>query len=186
MDITSLAMDMTTAHRRPEHPSLSACTLSSPAAEAQLPALAADEVLGFLLTALSVVALCWVGGLLCQRRRALSRRAAAVIDASEKYLPECTLYDDALAPRWSLPSLCGALSRDLDEAAPVVSWQKEPVQCVVCLADVEVGEDARSLPCAHAFHAPCANLWLVHSCHNACPTCSATVVPSRDNEMRCR
>eukprot|EP00171_Calliarthron_tuberculosum_P013250 IDg13250t1 len=110
------------------------------AAQPMPDALAADEAFGLLLVALSVVALCWVGCLLRQRRRALSSRAAAVKDSSNADLTECSMYDDALAPRWSLPALCGALRRDLDAAAPSAPWDAAPVQCVVCLADVECGE----------------------------------------------
>lgn len=148
--------------------------------------LEADEAFAAALLSVSVTALGWVGGLLRQRRRSLQGRADALNKNSTDELPDCSLYDDALAPRWSLPLLCSSLLRDIDVAAPITKSTSEPVECVICLADVDCGDDARQLPCKHSLHASCADLWLVEARRNSCPTCSAVVVSTRDSEMRTR
>lgn len=45
--------------------------------------------------------------------------------------------------------------------------------CAVCLDDFSDGDWVRALPCAHTYHAPCIDRWLVD--HDACPCCRATV-----------
>jgi hypothetical protein len=47
-------------------------------------------------------------------------------------------------------------------------------QCYICLGEYEAGETLRTLPCGHAFHAPCVDKWLLEQ-RRACPTCRATV-----------
>ncbi|KAL6634143.1 hypothetical protein ACP70R_026814 [Stipagrostis hirtigluma subsp. patula] len=48
------------------------------------------------------------------------------------------------------------------------------VECTVCLAELEDGEEARFLPrCGHGFHAECVDKWLAS--HSACPLCRLTV-----------
>nr|UMO78280.1 Ring finger protein [Pandoravirus belohorizontensis] len=52
--------------------------------------------------------------------------------------------------------------------------------CAVCLDDFSDGDWVRALPCAHTYHAPCIDRWLVD--HDACPCCRAAVAQhaSRD------
>lgn len=51
---------------------------------------------------------------------------------------------------------------------------EEGVECAVCLAGLEDGEEARFLPrCGHGFHAECIDLWLAS--HSTCPLCRLTV-----------
>ncbi|KAL6634142.1 hypothetical protein ACP70R_026813 [Stipagrostis hirtigluma subsp. patula] len=48
------------------------------------------------------------------------------------------------------------------------------VECAVCLAELEDGEEARFLPrCGHGFHAECVDKWL--ATHSTCPLCRLTV-----------
>ena len=48
------------------------------------------------------------------------------------------------------------------------------VECAVCLAELEDGEEARFLPrCGHGFHAGCVDRWLAF--HTTCPLCRVTV-----------
>jgi E3 ubiquitin-protein ligase EL5 len=57
-------------------------------------------------------------------------------------------------------------------AAP---WSKEDaVECSVCLAELQEGEEARFLPrCGHGYHAECVDMWLAS--HTTCPLCRLTV-----------
>lgn len=41
--------------------------------------------------------------------------------------------------------------------------------CIVCLAEMMVGEEVLSLPCVHTFHPACIRQWLMQS--TCCPTC---------------
>lgn len=51
--------------------------------------------------------------------------------------------------------------------------------CAICLAEFEVGEELRRLPCQHQqFHASCVDLWLARA--GRCPLCVASV-DDRDN-----
>mmetsp|Transcript_49585 Transcript_49585/g.160302 ORF Transcript_49585/g.160302 Transcript_49585/m.160302 type:complete len:803 (+) Transcript_49585:48-2456(+) len=47
--------------------------------------------------------------------------------------------------------------------------------CSVCLAELEVGQEGRRLPCNHFFHQPCIDDWLRRNA--ACPVCRAQVLP---------
>ncbi|KAF7020352.1 hypothetical protein CFC21_033468 [Triticum aestivum] len=48
------------------------------------------------------------------------------------------------------------------------------VECAVCLAGLEDGEEARFLPrCGHGFHTGCVDRWLAS--HTTCPLCRVTV-----------
>ncbi|KAM3206321.1 hypothetical protein ACQJBY_061797 [Aegilops geniculata] len=50
--------------------------------------------------------------------------------------------------------------------------QSAPMDCAVCLGQVEAGEKLRRLPkCAHLFHADCVHAWL--RAHSTCPMCRA-------------
>uniref|UniRef100_A0A0D9VH66 RING-type E3 ubiquitin transferase n=1 Tax=Leersia perrieri TaxID=77586 RepID=A0A0D9VH66_9ORYZ len=53
------------------------------------------------------------------------------------------------------------------------------VECAVCLAELEDGEEARFLPrCGHGFHAGCVDTWLAS--HSTCPLCRLAVVKPDD------
>eukprot|EP00929_Paragymnodinium_shiwhaense_P041049 TRINITY_DN21353_c0_g1_i2.p1 TRINITY_DN21353_c0_g1~~TRINITY_DN21353_c0_g1_i2.p1 ORF type:complete len:532 (-),score=82.49 TRINITY_DN21353_c0_g1_i2:414-2009(-) len=48
--------------------------------------------------------------------------------------------------------------------------------CAVCISDFEVGEELRTLPCAHKFHTACVEQWLALADH--CPVCRCSVSAS--------
>lgn len=54
-------------------------------------------------------------------------------------------------------------------------------QCSVCLADLEAGEECRSLPCGHVYHRCCIDSWL--RTRSVCPLCRVQVRGSRQYEM---
>merc|ERR1712070_1344485 len=45
--------------------------------------------------------------------------------------------------------------------------------CVICLCEIEVGEQCRSLQCKHSFHPDCILKWFLQSPFKrpTCPTC---------------
>lgn len=45
----------------------------------------------------------------------------------------------------------------------------ENPNCIVCMADIEIGADTLMIPCGHMFHDKCVKLWLEK--HNTCPVC---------------
>lgn len=49
------------------------------------------------------------------------------------------------------------------------SWGDFNLDCSVCLADFEEGEQLRRLPCTHHFHIDCVDQWLV--INKTCPIC---------------
>jgi E3 ubiquitin-protein ligase RNF115/126 len=54
------------------------------------------------------------------------------------------------------------------EALPTVKIE-EVVSCSVCLDDLEVGSQAKQMPCEHKFHSSCILPWL--ELHSSCPVC---------------
>ncbi|KAI4340598.1 hypothetical protein MLD38_025417 [Melastoma candidum] len=58
--------------------------------------------------------------------------------------------------------------KEVVEAMPTVKIV-EQVQCSVCLDDLDVGAEAREMPCKHKFHEACILPWL--ELHSSCPVC---------------
>ncbi|KAK9006955.1 hypothetical protein V6N11_019285 [Hibiscus sabdariffa] len=54
------------------------------------------------------------------------------------------------------------------EAIPTVTVD-DKLQCSVCLEDIEVGNEAKEMPCKHKFHCGCITPWL--ELHSSCPVC---------------
>ena len=73
----------------------------------------------------------------------------------------------------------GATQRDIDRTT--AAWVVEDVSklpeelrcCCVCLEDVSKGQQVRTLPCLHTFHAGCAEEWLKKK--KLCPLCQFAI-----------
>ena len=55
-----------------------------------------------------------------------------------------------------------------DETLP-----SEMQSCCICLAEIEAGDEVKTLPCFHLFHSTCIERWLNQS--SLCPICKLTV-----------
>nr|XP_043613646.1 E3 ubiquitin-protein ligase SIRP1-like [Erigeron canadensis] len=66
------------------------------------------------------------------------------------------------------------------EAMLTVIIEEDSVQCAVCLEDVEVGNEAKEMPCKHRFHGYCILPWL--ELHSSCPVCRYQLPPSDDSK----
>jgi len=55
------------------------------------------------------------------------------------------------------------------EAATSSGAGKEESNCQICMEDFEEGDELRTLPCFHLFHAKCVDQWL--KVNSICPTC---------------
>ena len=49
--------------------------------------------------------------------------------------------------------------------------EEEEEQCAVCRVELEVGEEAATLPCRHSYHEECIRQWLERA--KSCPVCNA-------------
>ncbi|GMI65099.1 BCA2 zinc finger ATL 4 [Hibiscus trionum] len=54
------------------------------------------------------------------------------------------------------------------EAIPNVTVD-DKLHCSVCLDDIEIGSEAKEMPCKHKFHSGCITPWL--ELHSSCPVC---------------
>lgn len=45
--------------------------------------------------------------------------------------------------------------------------------CAICLADYEVDEEIKTIPCMHFYHQACIDEWMSRSC--VCPICKSTI-----------
>ena len=73
----------------------------------------------------------------------------------------------------------GASSSEIN--SHTASWTVQDMQkipeelrsCCVCLEDVTVGSEVRTLPCLHTFHSACAEEWLKKK--KVCPLCQFSI-----------
>jgi E3 ubiquitin-protein ligase EL5 len=93
---------------------------------------------------------------------------------------------DARTGRRGGGSRGGGVDPELLRSLPVTVYRAPPqgsykgrqqgvvLECAVCLAELQDGEEARFLPrCGHGFHAECVDMWLAS--HTTCPLCRTTV-----------
>ena len=57
--------------------------------------------------------------------------------------------------------------------ASTTSLPADGRSCCICLAEFEIGDDVKTLPCFHVYHDPCISRWLQQS--TQCPTCKSNV-----------
>nr|GMD56954.1 E3 ubiquitin-protein ligase MPSR1-like [Ipomoea batatas] len=55
------------------------------------------------------------------------------------------------------------------EAMPVVKVGEDGIECAICLAEFELGGEAKAMPCNHRYHPDCIDKWL--QIHGSCPLC---------------
>merc|ERR1712187_871555 len=75
----------------------------------------------------------------------------------------------------------GVSSSVLESATKVTCFQKPWTkvghpECGICLADYELDDAIRTLPCSHHFHVACVDSWLKRY-RNTCPFCEAPLMP---------
>ncbi|XP_039006095.1 E3 ubiquitin-protein ligase SIRP1-like [Hibiscus syriacus] len=75
-----------------------------------------------------------------------------------QYLPENDINHHSVPP---------ALTEAI-EAIPNVTVD-DILHCSVCLEDIEIGSEAKEMPCKHKFHSGCITPWL--ELHSSCPVC---------------
>lgn len=57
---------------------------------------------------------------------------------------------------------------------------EEERTCPVCLNEMSIGDEARSLPCRHLFHKNCVDEWL--RVNASCPTCRCSIISNATSE----
>ncbi|KAH7861487.1 hypothetical protein Vadar_026806 [Vaccinium darrowii] len=69
----------------------------------------------------------------------------------------------------------------IDEENPASRYKSrkrlEPMECTVCLSNLEKGEEIRNLKCNHTFHKACVDKWLQQDSEVTCPLCRSSVLP---------
>ncbi|KAM7269007.1 hypothetical protein ACFE04_024504 [Oxalis oulophora] len=79
------------------------------------------------------------------------------------------LFDNDRSQRGNPPA-----KKEIVQAMPSVTVE-ENVQCSVCLEELEIGNEAKKMPCKHKFHGACILPWL--ELHNSCPLCRFELPP---------
>nr|GMD49902.1 E3 ubiquitin-protein ligase MPSR1-like [Ipomoea batatas] len=68
------------------------------------------------------------------------------------------------------------------EAMPVVKVGEEGIECAICLAEFELGGEAKAMPCNHRYHPDCIDKWL--QIHGSCPLCRYKMPAEEGEEVR--
>ncbi|XP_038596266.1 E3 ubiquitin-protein ligase ZNRF4 [Tachyglossus aculeatus] len=61
------------------------------------------------------------------------------------------------------------------------TYIKQDDLCAICLNDYEHGDQLKVLPCSHAFHSNCIDLWFTQAINKVCPVCKQLVPEDDDN-----
>lgn len=88
----------------------------------------------------------------------------------EKWLQKCVTDLMSTLPSWECGEAGGALGECCAEPhAP---------ECAICLDVFRKGVGVCSLPCSHAFHCSCAEMWMTSDCENRwkCPMCRQSIL----------
>ena len=80
-----------------------------------------------------------------------------------------------LVPHPFKPATVSAGKAAVEGSSPDPNPPDPQEGCVICLEDFAVGVQVLTLPCAHVFHAACADKWLEHSA--VCPLCKYNLKP---------
>ncbi|KAL5981200.1 hypothetical protein ACLOJK_029121 [Asimina triloba] len=67
------------------------------------------------------------------------------------------------------------------KAMPAVQVSEEGAECAICLEGMEVGEEAKEMPCKHRYHGECIGKWL--GLHGSCPVCRYRM-PLEEEEVK--
>lgn len=67
------------------------------------------------------------------------------------------------------------------EAMPLVKVAEGGLDCAICLAELEVGEEAKQMPCKHHYHAGCIDKWL--GIQGSCPVCRYRMPVEQDEKI---
>lgn len=116
-----------------------------------------------VLCVLLIGAAALVGILLYQLWSCLARRLGRCHDSARRRALEAAVKQ--------LPTRMASSDKDLS------------TDCAICLETFSPGVLLRVLPCSHAFHAPCIDLWLEHQRASwrrapSCPMCKAGLPPT--------
>lgn len=64
----------------------------------------------------------------------------------------------------------------VDQNIPPEFFAGDAVDCVVCLSELEDGDEIRRLRCGHVYHMACLDTWM-QRCSATCPLCRARLLP---------
>uniref|UniRef100_A0A8C4N080 E3 ubiquitin-protein ligase ZNRF4 n=1 Tax=Equus asinus asinus TaxID=83772 RepID=A0A8C4N080_EQUAS len=66
------------------------------------------------------------------------------------------------------------------QKAQVRRFTRHSDLCAICLDEYEEGDRLKILPCAHAYHCKCIDLWFSRGARRACPVCKQSVAGTED------
>lgn len=103
---------------------------------------------------------------------AAANRAVDAAVAGMSYDQLLTTFGDGGENRGADPSVISSLpTHVIDNVEKELPEDKR--ECPICLETFQTGEERKTLPCLHGFHAECVDRWLEGSA--ACPVCKHAV-----------